>query len=54
MAILHVIIRDRLTDEGFIAAHTTGFERTSESVADWDPRRSAGVTGVAPEASLTR
>ncbi len=50
MAMLHVIIRDRLTDDAFIAAHTTGFEKTAESVAWWDPRRAAEVTGVAPEA----
>ena len=50
MALLHVIIRDRLTDAEFIAAHTTGFEASAESVAPWDPRRAAEVTGVAPEA----
>ena len=32
MAMLHVIIRDGLTDAEFIAAHTTGFEKTAESV----------------------
>jgi assimilatory nitrate reductase catalytic subunit len=50
MAILHVIIRDGLTDDAFIADHTTGFEKTRESVAPWDPRRAAEVSGVAPEA----
>jgi assimilatory nitrate reductase catalytic subunit len=50
MAMLHVIVRDGLTDADFIAAHTTGFEKTAESVAPWDPRRAAEVTGVAPEA----
>ena len=50
MAMLHVIIRDRLTDDAFIAAHTTGFEKTAESAAAWDPRRAAEVCGVAPEA----
>jgi assimilatory nitrate reductase catalytic subunit len=50
MAMLHVIVRDGLTDAGFIAAHTTGFEKTAESAASWDPRRAAEVTGVAPEA----
>jgi assimilatory nitrate reductase catalytic subunit len=50
MAILHVIIRDRLTDNAFIDAHTSGFEKTAESVASWDPRRAAEVCGVAPEA----
>ncbi len=50
MAILHVIIRDRLTDDEFIAQHTTGFELTAESVKEWDPRRAAEVSGVPPDA----
>jgi len=50
MGILHVIVRDGLTDDQFIAEHTTGFEKTAESVAPWDPRRAAEVSGVAPEA----
>lgn len=50
MAMLHVIIRDGLTDPDFIAAHTTGFEKTAESVAPWTPRRAAEVSGVAGEA----
>jgi assimilatory nitrate reductase catalytic subunit len=47
---LHVIIRDKLTDDAFIAAHTTGFELTAQSVEPWNPRRAAEVSGVAPEA----
>ena len=50
MAMLHVIIRDELTDPAFIAAHTTGFEKVAESVAPWDPRRAGQATGVPPEA----
>jgi assimilatory nitrate reductase catalytic subunit len=50
MSMLHVIIRDGLTDREFIEAHTTGFEKTAESVEPWDPRRAAGLTGLAPEA----
>src|SRR5215471_5841629 len=50
MAMLHVIERDGLTDPAFIAEHTTGFEKTAESVAPWTPARAAEVTGVAPEA----
>src|SRR6478609_8934049 len=50
MGMLHVILRDGLTDAEFIAAHTTGFEKTAESVAPWDPRRAAEMTGVAPDA----
>jgi assimilatory nitrate reductase catalytic subunit len=50
MAILHVIVRDGLTDREFIAAHTTGFEKTAESVAPWTPQRAAEIAGVAPDA----
>jgi assimilatory nitrate reductase catalytic subunit len=50
MAMLHVIIRDGLTDPEFIAAHTIDFEKTAESVAAWTPQRAAAVSGVPPEA----
>jgi assimilatory nitrate reductase catalytic subunit len=50
MGMLHVIVRDGLTDPAFIQAHTSGFEKTAESVAAWNPRRAAEVSGVAPEA----
>ena len=49
MGILHVIIRDGLTDRDFIEAHTTGFEKTAASVDAWNPRRAAEVSGVPPE-----
>src|SRR5260370_24035639 len=41
MAMLHVIIRDCLTDPAFIAAHTAGFDKTAESVEPWNPSRAA-------------
>jgi assimilatory nitrate reductase catalytic subunit len=50
LGILHVIVRDRLTDDAFIAEHTTGFEKTAASAAEWDPLRAAQKTGVPPEA----
>jgi anaerobic selenocysteine-containing dehydrogenase len=40
----------RITDRAFIDAHTTGFEKTAESVAEWTPGRAAKMAGVAPEA----
>ncbi|GGJ35530.1 molybdopterin oxidoreductase family protein [Deinococcus roseus] len=46
MAMLHVIIRDGLTDEKFIAEHTTGFEATKEAVKDATPEWAAKITGV--------
>jgi len=50
MAMLHVMVRDGLTDAEFIAGHTTGFEKTEESVVPWTPQRAAAVTGVPPAA----
>ena len=46
MGMLHIIIRDGLTDEKFIAEHTTGFEAVRESVRDATPEWAEGVTGI--------
>jgi assimilatory nitrate reductase catalytic subunit len=50
MGMLHVVLRDGLEDREFIAAHTTGFEDVAASVEPWDPRRTAELTGVPPDA----
>ena len=49
MAMLHVIIREKLVDHEFIEATTTGWEAVRDSVENWDPRRAAEVTGVPPD-----
>jgi anaerobic selenocysteine-containing dehydrogenase len=46
LAMMHVIIADRLTDDGWIRAHTTGFDELRIAVAEWTPERAADVTGV--------
>lgn len=46
MSMLHVIIRDGLTDEAFIEAHTTGFGDVRAAVADATPEWAAEITGV--------
>jgi anaerobic selenocysteine-containing dehydrogenase len=46
LAIMHVIIRDLLADDEWIAAHTLGFEELRDAVADWTPDRAAAATGV--------
>jgi len=48
--LLHVVLREGLDDREFIESHTVGFEQVEESVRAWDPRRTAEVTGVPPEA----
>jgi anaerobic selenocysteine-containing dehydrogenase len=46
LAMMHVIIRDRLTDDAWIEAHTVGFDELRDAVADWTPARAAAVTGI--------
>ena len=46
LAMMHVIIRDALTNDAWIADHTTGFDELRVAVADWTPQRAATVTGV--------
>lgn len=46
LAMMHVIIRDGLTDDEWVAAHTVGFDDLAVHVADWTPTRAAEVTGL--------
>ena len=46
LAIAHVLIRDDLIDQGWVADHTLGFDELAEHVADWTPRRAADVCGL--------
>jgi anaerobic selenocysteine-containing dehydrogenase len=49
LAMMHVIIRDGLTDDAWIDAHTIGFDELRDAVAEWTPARAAEVTGVDAE-----
>ena len=49
LGMLHVILRDGLEDREFIGRYTTGFEEVAAEAKQWDPRRSAEITGVPPE-----
>ena len=44
----HIIIRDQLHDEAFIAARTEQFAAFAENVCQYTPERVAAITGVAP------
>jgi hypothetical protein len=46
LAMMHVIIRDELCDEKFVAQHTEGFEELAAEVASWTPERAAAECGV--------
>lgn len=46
LAMMHVIIRDGLTNDAWIAEHTSGFDELRDAVADWTPERAAAATGV--------
>ncbi|MEA2244431.1 MAG: ferredoxin-nitrate reductase, partial [Solirubrobacteraceae bacterium] len=48
-AMLHVIERDGLADDEFIARHTSGWEEAREVAAAWPPGRAAEVCGVDAE-----
>ncbi|MFO0814093.1 MAG: molybdopterin oxidoreductase family protein [Gemmatales bacterium] len=44
--ILHLMIKNNWLDHAFIRDHTVGFEKAAESVHDWNPKRTAEVTGI--------
>lgn len=46
LAMMHVLVRDGLVDEDYIARHTIGFEDLARHVADWTPQRAAALCGV--------
>ncbi len=46
LAMMHVIIRDGLTNDAWIAEHTLGYDELRAAVADWTPERAAAVTGL--------
>ncbi len=48
--ILNLMIENDWLDHEFIAHHTVGFEALAEHVAQWTPRRTAEVTGIAEKA----
>ncbi len=45
-ALLHVIDRDGLTDDAFVARHTSGWEETVAVAREWTPQRAAEVCRV--------
>ena len=46
LAMMHVIIRDELCDDEFVALHTEGFAELAVEVVEWTPERAAAECGV--------
>jgi len=46
LAMMHVIIRDGMTADDWIAEHASGFDELRAAVEQWTPERAADATGV--------
>lgn len=44
--ILHLMIANDWLDHDYINQHTVGFEAVAEHVQDWNPKKTAAVTGI--------
>jgi anaerobic selenocysteine-containing dehydrogenase len=49
LAMMHVIIEERLYDADYVERYTDGFDGLRERVREWSPRRAADLTGIAAE-----
>jgi anaerobic selenocysteine-containing dehydrogenase len=49
LAMMHVIVAERLYDVNYVASYTSGFEGLRERVREWTPQRAAELTGIAAE-----
>ncbi len=49
LGMMHVLIRDGLTDDDWIAAHTLGFDELRDAVETWTPARAADACGLDAE-----
>jgi anaerobic selenocysteine-containing dehydrogenase len=49
LGLVHVIVRDGLTDGDYIERYTEGFESLAELAAKYTPERTAHLTGIAAE-----
>lgn len=48
--ILHLMIENDWLDHDYINQHAVGFEEVAEHVRDWNPKRTAAVTGISERA----
>jgi anaerobic selenocysteine-containing dehydrogenase len=56
LAMMHVMVRERLYDEAFVQQHTLGFDELVTHLTPYDPEFAAGETGIGAEriAALAR
>lgn len=46
LGMMHVMIRENLVDDDYIARHTLGFEQLKARAAEWTPERAADTCGI--------
>ena len=49
LGMMHVILRDNLQDDAFIAKHTVGIAELRQAVQEYTPEHASAICGVAPE-----
>ena len=49
LAMMHVMVAEKLYDAEYVARHTTGFDGLRERVGEWTPGRAATLTGIAAD-----
>ncbi len=50
LGMMHVIFREGLEDREYLRTHTVGWEALRDRAGEWNPRRTASVTGLEAEA----
>lgn len=53
LAMMHVIIQEKLCDYDYISNYTVGFEELKERVSSWTPERASKITGLSAEEIIT-
>jgi anaerobic selenocysteine-containing dehydrogenase len=53
LAMMHVIIGEKLDDADYVARYTEGFNRLRERIKAWTPARAAELTGIPAEDIVT-
>lgn len=49
LAMMHVIIGEKLYDADYVRRYTVGFDQLAQRVQEWPPERAASITGIPTE-----